>query len=75
MTDKLKECIGVPKWIIIMFATLLISLFTTGWVKIENLREDITVEKTSRIYIEKMLSQIDKKIDRIDVRLGNLENK
>lgn len=74
MTAKLKEYIRVPNWILIIIVGLFISIFTTGWVKIDNIRRELTIEQTSRCYIEKMLQTIDKKLDKIDERLDKLED-
>ena len=64
MTEKLRNSTPIPNWLLGLICAAFIGMFATGWTKIDNLREELTVEKTSRIYIEKSLKSIDQKLDR-----------
>jgi hypothetical protein len=69
MTEKLKEYITVPHWVSGIFLTVIISLFTTGWIRLDALDKEVVVEQTSRKYIEKKLEEIICRLDRIETKL------
>lgn len=69
---NIKDPIKVPSWALIMFFTILVGFFSTGWVKIDNLRKELTIEQTSRIYIEKSLERIIEKLNDIDTKIDKI---
>ena len=70
MPDKTYK---IPSWGIMMILSIIVTLFTAGWVKIEDMQKKLCVEEIHRTYVIDRLDKIDKTTYEILKRLRYLE--
>jgi len=75
MTQFLKDTTPIPNWLMTIVVVVIIGMFTTGWAKVDNIRTELSIEQTHRIYVVEKVTTIEKKIDKILVKLDQKEDK
>jgi len=65
----------VPSWVLEVLLVVLFGIVGVGWTKVDTLREELTIEKTSRIYIERQLQNMAKKLDSIDKNVREIKER
>jgi peptidoglycan hydrolase CwlO-like protein len=65
--------ITIPAWACTVILTAFLSVFVIGWAKIDHMDEEITVERTSRQYIEKRLDKIDNSLELLHKKIDKLQ--
>lgn len=73
MTEKMKEHTSIPNWMLSVVVLVVISLFSAGWVKVDNLSEKVIKTEEAIKYRTYQMDRVDKKLDEILTRLRNLE--
>lgn len=70
---KVENHSRIPNWAMAIFLGTLISAFTGGWIKVDNLEKEVVRMKEAEKFRSAQMVKIDNKLDEILFRLRKLE--